>query len=101
VLVDGGSASASEILAATVRENDRAALVGEQTYGKGTVQALIPVGAKSLLRLTVAKWLTPTGTSINEVGLAPNTVVEWTGQGPNNSDPQWDAAMDLLKNLTK
>lgn len=102
VLVDGGSASAAEILAASVRENDKAALVGEQTYGKGTVQSLIPVGGKSLLRLTVAKWLTPTGKSVNNVGLTPNSIIEsgWD-QGPNSKDLQWEAAMDLLENLKR
>lgn len=102
VLVDGGSASAAEILAATVRDNDRAALVGERTYGKGTVQSIIPVGSKSLLRLTVAKWLTSTGASVDGVGLTPNTVVEIPFDlQPGARDPQWEAAMDLLENLTK
>ncbi len=100
ILVDGGSASASEILAATLRENAKATLVGEQTYGKGTVQALIPIGTQSLLRLTVARWLTPTGASVTGVGLKPNLDVPMSiDDAMQGNDVQYAAALDLLRRL--
>jgi carboxyl-terminal processing protease len=102
ILVDGGSASASEILAATLRENAQATLVGEQTYGKGTVQALIPIGTQSLLRLTVARWLTPTGASVTGVGLKPNLDVPMsTDDAMRGNDIQYAAALDLLRKLVQ
>lgn len=96
VLVDSGSASAAEIVAAALRDNVGAQLVGELTYGKGTVQALLPVGAKGLLRVTIAKWLTPKGANVHEVGLKPNLEIE-APEDPRVSDPPRDAALELLR----
>ncbi len=78
VLVDGGSASASEIVAGALQEHGRALLVGTQTFGKGSVQELIPITLSTSLKLTVAQWLTPNGVSISEGGLTPDVVVDVT-----------------------
>jgi carboxyl-terminal processing protease len=72
ILVNGGSASASEILSGAMQDNDRAKIVGETTYGKGTVQELIPVKGGGTLRLTIAQWLTPKGRVINHEGIKPD-----------------------------
>ncbi len=66
VLVDGGSASASEIIAGALQDNDRAVLVGESTFGKGLVQSLYRLSGGNVLRLTTARWYTPVGRSINK-----------------------------------
>lgn len=98
VLVDGGSASASEILAGALQEHDVAILIGTQTYGKGSVQELVDVQGKSSLKITVARWLTPNGTSISAGGLTPNMEVERTNeQYLADEDPQMDAALQYLR----
>ena len=98
VLVDGGSASASEILAGALSENDVATLVGEQTFGKGSVQELIHLPDKSSIKITVARWLTPKGVSIEENGLTPDHIVEYTiDDHENGRDPQLEKAIELLK----
>lgn len=71
VLVDGGSASASEIFAAALKESAHVPIIGTTTFGKGTVQTVSPIDAKSSLKLTVSKWLTPKGNWIHEKGLEP------------------------------
>lgn len=76
VLIDRGSASASEILAGALRDHGRATLIGEKTFGKGSVQELIPITGETALKLTIAKWLTPKGVSISHNGLEPDIVVE-------------------------
>lgn len=75
ILVDGGSASASEILAGALREHGIATLVGEKTFGKGSVQELIPITSDTSLKVTIARWLTPNGTSISEKGITPDILV--------------------------
>lgn len=72
VLVNGGSASASEILAGAVKENNRGILIGEKTFGKGTVQELQSMEDGSSVKITVAKWLTPNGNSIDKNGITPD-----------------------------
>jgi len=78
VLVDGGSASASEILAGALSEHGIATLVGTKTFGKGSVQELVPITDTTSLKVTVARWLTPEGVSISEHGLEPEVPVEIT-----------------------
>jgi len=75
VLVNGGSASASEIVAAALQDTKRATIVGEQTYGKGTVQEVLEFSDKSSLKLTIAEWLSPLGNKIDGVGVTPDTAV--------------------------
>lgn len=75
VLIDGGSASASEILAAALKDRDRATLIGETTYGKGSVQQVRRLGAAGF-RLTMSRYYTPSGTDIDHVGVEPDIVVE-------------------------
>lgn len=81
VLVNKGSASASEITAGALRDDGRAKLVGEQTFGKGSVQDLIQLKNNDVLKLTIAEWLTPNGTSISKQGLKPD--VESPSTDPN------------------
>ena len=75
VLVNGGSASAAEIVAGALKENDRALLVGETTYGKGSVQTVMPLTGGRAIKLTTARYLTPSGRSISGVGIEPDFVV--------------------------
>lgn len=98
VLVDEGSASASEILAAALRERVKARLVGETTFGKGTIQDAEDLSDGTGLHLTVAKWLTPSGKWINGTGLKPDFEVALTDEDLNaGRDPQLDKAVGLLK----
>jgi len=78
VLIDGGTASASEIVAGALRDNGRAKLVGERTYGKGSVQLVYDLSDASSLHVTVARWLTPNDHSIDGVGLSPDVEVLFT-----------------------
>ncbi|MCA9353374.1 S41 family peptidase [Candidatus Nomurabacteria bacterium] len=99
ILVNQGSASASEIMAGAMSEHGKATLVGEQTFGKGSVQELIPVTENSSIKITVAKWLTPNGISISEQGLTPDYEVEFTKEDVENGrDPQMEKAIELLNN---
>lgn len=98
VLVNGGSASASEILAGALRDYKKATLIGETTFGKGSVQALRDLSDGSTLKVTIAKWLTPAGDFINEKGIDPEIKVELTADDINkNRDPQMDKAYEILK----
>ena len=76
VLINKGSASASEIVSGALRDNKRAILVGETSYGKGTVQEAQDMGDGSGLHVTIAKWLTPNGTWVNGKGLTPDVSVQ-------------------------
>jgi carboxyl-terminal processing protease len=98
VLVDGGSASASEILAGALKEHHVATIIGTQTFGKGSVQELMKLDGGASLKVTIARWLTPEGTSISNGGLAPDIVVERTPEDRvAGIDPQMQAALDFLK----
>jgi len=101
ILVNNGSASASEILAGALAEHHVAELVGTTTFGKGSVQEVVPLDDGSSLKVTVAKWLTPDGVSISQKGITPKVVVEDKAvKNPKTgiySDPQMEAALKLLK----
>lgn len=98
VLIDKGSASASEILAGALKAHGKATLIGETSFGKGSVQELVNLPGGSSLKVTVARWLTPDGTSISNGGLSPDIAVERTPQMVvENKDPQLDAAISFLK----
>lgn len=98
VLVDNGSASASEILAGALKEHGIATIIGSDTYGKGSVQELINLPSQASLKVTVARWLTPNGNSISETGIKPDITIKRTPeQRLNNEDPQEKAALDFLQ----
>jgi carboxyl-terminal processing protease len=98
VLVDGGSASASEILAGALKEQGIATLVGEKTFGKGSVQELVKITDDTSLKVTVANWFTPNGVSISKEGLTPDFVVPLTQKDYDaKKDPQMDKAVEILK----
>ena len=94
VLINGSTASASEIVAGALKDYDKATLVGEKTYGKGSVQALEELTGGELLRVTIAKWYTPKGKNINGEGIKPDIEVERTFEQINKEiDPQLEAAL--------
>jgi carboxyl-terminal processing protease len=96
VLVNKGTASASEILAAALRDNGRAVLVGEKTFGKGTVQNVHELSDRSGLRVTTAQWLTPNEQPIQGVGITPDVEAPPPPDGSDGPDPQLDAAVRQL-----
>ncbi|MEK7180359.1 MAG: S41 family peptidase, partial [Patescibacteria group bacterium] len=93
ILLNQGSASASEILAGALREHGIATIVGEKSFGKGSVQELVPITTNTSLKVTVARWLTPNGISISVNGLTPDTVVPVTPEDiEKGKDPQLQKA---------
>jgi carboxyl-terminal processing protease len=97
ILIDEGSASASEILAGAMQDYGRAKLVGHQSFGKGSVQEVIDITPETILKITVAKWLTPNGVSISTKGLTPDYPVEITKSDIEaKKDPQMDKAVEIL-----
>ena len=100
ILVNEGSASASEILAGALREQNIAKLVGEKTFGKGSVQELVKITPDTSLKLTIARWLTPLGHSISEEGLTPDYLVKISTKDLEaKRDPQMDKAVEILKGM--
>ena len=99
VLINSGSASASEITAGALHDNNVATLIGEKSYGKGSVQQPIDLKDGSLLKVTIARWFTPAGKNIDKEGIEPDTEVKLSSDDIKNKvDPQLDAALTKLKN---
>lgn len=102
ILVDRGSASASEILAGALTEHGRATLVGEKTFGKGSVQELVPLTNETSIKVTIARWLTPNGLHISQGGLTPEYEVEIPAADfedislKKKPDPQIEKAVEIL-----
>lgn len=97
VLVNGNTASASEIVSGAIQDDGRGKLVGELTYGKGSVQNWFPLSDGGTARVTIAKWLTPNGRTIDKIGLKPDMIVTMNQADITaKRDPQLDAAMQLL-----
>lgn len=97
ILINGGSASASEILAGALREHNKATLIGENTFGKGSVQELVPITDDTSLKVTIAHWLTPLGNSISEGGVVPDIEVKITAEDATSGrDPQLERAVEFL-----
>ena len=100
ILMNQGSASASEILAGALRDHKGVKLVGEKSFGKGSVQELQNLPGNSSLKVTVANWLTPSGDHISDVGLEVDVEVEMTTEDFDNElDPQFDKALELVRDL--
>ncbi len=101
IIINKGSASASEILAGALRDNRGVKIVGETSFGKGSVQELIDLptdGKKSTLKITIAKWFTPSGISISDNGIKPDFEVKRTEEDiASDKDPQLDKALEIIK----
>jgi carboxyl-terminal processing protease len=97
-LINQGSASASEIVAGALRDGKGIKLVGEKSFGKGSVQQLEKLKGGSSLKITVAKWLTPAGKCINKEGISPDIEVKETQEDIDAlRDPRLDKALKLLR----
>jgi carboxyl-terminal processing protease len=97
VLVNKGSASASEIVAGALRDNKKTKLIGETTFGKGTIQQAEDLGNGSGLHVTIAKWLTPSGIWVNGTGLKPDIAVNLDSKDPSRDTQLEKAVEELLK----
>ena len=98
ILLDGSSASASEIVAGALKENKAATIVGEKSYGKGSVQTTVDMSGGALLKVTIAKWYTPNGENISNNGISPDVEVKASeNQSYLLNDVQKNKALDLLK----
>ena len=98
-IINNGSASASEIVAGALQDQKRAVLLGETTFGQGSVQSIIPLQNSGALRLTVSKYYLPSGKSISEIGVVPDITVEEDGDDfsiNTNTDNQLNYAIKLL-----
>jgi len=98
VLVDEGSASAAEIVAGALQEHHRAVVMGQRTFGKGSVQSLLPLGKETALRLTTARYFTPSGKSVQEGGITPDLVVPQLSD-PDLADRRVTRESDLRRHL--
>lgn len=100
VLINQGSASASEIVAGAIQDYETATLLGVTTFGKGTVQTWHPLVNGGGARITIARWLRPDGTWIHEEGVTPDLVVEWMPESFDEPDIQLEAAIQFLQTGT-
>ena len=99
ILVNEGSASASEILAGALRDQNNIKIIGKKSYGKGSVQSLENLAGGTSLKLTIARWITPSGHYINGTGIEPDIEIELTQEDSNNQrDPQKEKAVEFIKN---
>lgn len=97
VLINGGSASASEILAGALKDNGAASLIGEKSFGKGSVQELVDLPGGSAVKITVAKWVTPSGKNLNKNGLDPDIELKLTEENTKDGkDPQMEKAIEEI-----
>ncbi len=95
ILINGGSASAAEILAGALKDNGKASLIGEKSFGKGSVQELVPLTDSTAIKVTIAKWITPGGKNLNKDGLNPDIEVKLSDDDlKNQKDPQMDKALE-------
>ncbi len=100
ILVNQGSASASEIVAGAISDYNKGVIVGTQTYGKGSVQTIKDFQDGSSVKVTIAKWLTPNGVSISEKGIEPDVIVDYSMEDyQNNKTPQMDKAIEVLNKI--
>jgi len=100
ILINQGSASASEILAGALRDDRNIKLIGTKSFGKGCVQEVVNLRGGSFLKVTIANWLTPKGNSISDVGLTPDIKVDITDQDiQQKKDPQLDKALEIINSL--
>lgn len=97
VLIDGGSASASEIVAGALQDNGAAKLVGEKSFGKGSVQKFVDLADGAKLKVTIAKWYTPKNKNISKQGIKPDVAVAYGKDSTKENDPQLNKALELLK----
>lgn len=96
VLVDEGSASASELTAGALQDTGTATIIGEVTFGKGTVQTVVPLSNNGGIRVTVARYLTPNRNWVHKQGITPDILVPWEGQPGDEDDPQLQTAIDFI-----
>ncbi len=99
VLINGGSASASEIFAGAVKGKDKVKIVGEKSFGKGSVQEVLDLPENTFLKVTIAKWLTPDGTSIQDEGITPDVEIKQEENKNNKKDTQLEKALEIVKTL--
>jgi carboxyl-terminal processing protease len=100
VLVNGGSASAAEIVAGALKDNHRATLMGRTTFGKGSVQTIMPLSGDTALKLTTSLYYTPSGVSINHKGITPNIELKRELSAAGSPDPEVQRALQELKEPT-
>ncbi len=102
VLINQGSASAAEILAGALHDDRGVKLVGKKSFGKGSVQELVPISSDALIKITVAHWLTPKGTLIDKNGIAPDIAVDISDEDIlKGRDPQLQKAVETIKSEMK
>lgn len=100
IIINKGSASASEILAGAIKDNRGVTIVGEKSFGKGSVQEVDELPGRAAVKITIAKWFTPKGVSIDDSGIEPDIEVERTEEDINTDrDPQLDKALEVVKAL--